>query len=277
MRSGVALTAIRIYEISCEHALPEPRQATMANLIFLGTGAGDGGTHRNKTSILLEGHPGALLLDAGEPCSQSIQSLGLDREFIRAVFISHTHADHVAGLPALVQDKQVGGRKIPLPLYLPAHLVEPFKLWLEALAMPKTKLGFPLVIEPLEAGKIVTHSGVSILPFPTTHDCQGDRSSFGFVVSKDSTRVVFSADLGAADDLEPVLQEPTLYLICELSHITPESLISVLKDKHIEALLLTHVGEQYLEHLPEIQRQMDAALPGVNNIFTPMDGESFPI
>jgi ribonuclease BN (tRNA processing enzyme) len=249
----------------------------MANLILLGTGAGDGGTHRNKTSILLEGHPGALLLDAGEPCSQSIQSLGLDREFIRAVFISHTHADHVAGLPALVQDKQMGGRKIPLPLYLPAHLIEPFKQWLEILAMPKTKLGFPLEIEALEAGRAVTHSGVTILPFPTTHDCEGERSSFGFVVSRGATRIVFSSDLGAAEDLEPVLREPALYLICELSHITPEDLIRVLKHATIEALLITHVGAQYLENLAEIQRELDAALPGVKHVFAPMDGETFPI
>jgi ribonuclease BN (tRNA processing enzyme) len=249
----------------------------MPNLTLLGTGAGDGGTHRNKTSILLEGHPGALLLDAGEPCSQSIQSLGLDREFIRAVFISHTHADHVAGLPALVQDKQVGGRKIPLPLYLPAHLIQPFQLWLETLAMPNTELGFPLVIEPLEAGRPITHCGVTVLPFPTTHDCADGRSSFGFVVSRGEKRIVFSADLGAAEDLAPALCEPVLYLICELSHITPEDLIRVLKPAKIDALLLTHVGSQYLDQLAEIQRELDAALPGVKNIFAPMDGETFPI
>jgi len=249
----------------------------MANMIFLGTGAGDGGTHRNKSAILLEGHPGALLLDAGEPCAQSIQSLGLDREFIRAVFVSHTHADHVAGLPALIQDKQVGGRKIPLPLHLPSHLIEPLRTWLETLAMPGNELGFPLEIHDLEVGRDVSISGVTVSPFPTTHDCENGRSSFGFVVGRGDRRLVYSSDLGAAEDLLPVLQEPLVYLICELSHITPGDLQRVLAGARMDALLLTHVGAQYLESLPEIMRELDAALPGVGNVFTPMDGESFPL
>lgn len=249
----------------------------MPNLIMLGTGAGDGGTHRNKSSILLEGHPGALLLDAGEPCAQSIQSLGLDREFIRGVFISHTHADHVAGLPALLQNKQERGRTIPLPLYLPAHLIEPLEGWLQTLGMPQDRLGFPLQISALRAGQSVSHSGISILPFHTTHDCASGRCSFGFVISKGEKRIVFSGDLGAAEDLEPVLKEPVLYLICELSHIAPEDLVRVLANAKVEALLLTHIGRQYLDDIREIRQMLDNSLPGVKNIFLPMDGETFPI
>jgi ribonuclease BN (tRNA processing enzyme) len=248
----------------------------MGRVVLLGTGAGDGGTHRNKSAILVQDGDGAVLLDAGEPVSQTILSLGLGREFLRAVFISHSHGDHAAGLPALIQDKQMGGRKKPLPLYLPAHLAQPLEDWLLALAMPKFHLGFPLEITALSPGSKLTAAGLEVEAFPTTHDCRDGRSSFGFIVRHNDRRLVYSADLGAASDLEPVLAEPVDLLICEMSHITPEDLLATLQGRTIGALILTHVGIPYLENLHKICRQFDEALPLTGQVFPGMDGESYP-
>ena len=243
---------------------------------MLGTAAGDGGTHRNKSCVSIQCAGGAILLDAGEPCSQTLQSLGLSREYLRAVFISHTHADHVAGLPALIQDKQVGGRRSVLPLYLPPHLIDPLQIWLDTLAMPKVALSFPLEMHTLKAGWPVVIDDLLISPFATTHDCAGDRASFGFEVRRGKERLVYSSDLGRAEDLLPMLQEPMNYLICEMSHVTPEDLMRVLPACRAEALLLTHIGQQFLEDIHEIRSSLDAALPRIGNVFLPMDGESYP-
>lgn len=245
-------------------------------MTLLGTGAGDGGTHRNKSSIAIQCTSGAVLLDAGEPCAQTLQALGLGREYLQAVFISHTHADHVAGLPALLQDKQVGLRRNALPIYLPPHLVEPLNGWLNALAMPREALSYSLLTHPLAAGQTVCVDDLTITSFPTTHDCEGDRASFGFVVRRGTQSVIYSSDLGQAGDLLPVVSQPATYLICELSHVTPEDLIRVLQSARLDALLITHVGLQYLDHLSEIRDFFDKSLPQVENVFTPMDGESFP-
>ena len=245
-------------------------------LTLLGTGAGDGGTHRNKSSILVQCTSGAILLDAGEPCAQTLQSLGLSRDYLKAIFISHTHADHVAGLPALIQDKQVGMRQAPLPIYLPRHLQLPLQGWLDALAMPREALSYPLQTHVLTPGLSVAVDDLTISAFATSHDCQGGRSSFGFIVRRAEQTLVYSSDLSQAEDLTPVLQEPVTYLICELSHIAPADLIRVLHPCRIEALLLTHIGMQHLDDLSGIRDHFDASLPGTGNVFTPMDGESFP-
>jgi ribonuclease Z len=248
----------------------------MGRVVLLGTGAGDGGTPRNKSAVLVQDGDGAVLLDAGEPVSQTIQSLGLGREFLRAVFVSHCHGDHVAGLPALIQDKQVGGRKLPLPVFLPEHLMQPLDDWLLALAMPKFHLGFPLDLKPLAPGLTHSAAGLEVEAFPTTHDSAGERTSFGFIVRHGERRLVYSSDLGAASDLAPVLRDPVELLICELSHITPEALLEVLRDRVIGALILTHVGLPYLENLHKICRQFDEELPHTGQVFPGMDGESYP-
>lgn len=247
----------------------------MGNITFLGTGAGDGGTPRNKTAILIQTETTTLLLDAGEPCTQTLFSLGLGHEALQTIFISHCHGDHVAGLPALIQYKQVCGRKQPLTIHLPEILISPLSQWLEVLSLPHRDLSFPLHFHPLIAGERHAIKSLTVSAFPTTHDCKRGRESFGFIVKEDHRRLVYSGDIGSVNDLQTVLETQTDVLICELAHISPDDLLRLLKDKHVSLLLLTHIGALYLDELHEIARFLDMELPQVKQVFLPMDCESY--
>lgn len=249
----------------------------MGTITFLGTGAGDGGTTRNKTSILIRSEKMAILLDAGEPCTQTLFSLGLGQEDVKTIFISHCHGDHVAGLPALIQYKQVCGRKHPLTIHLPEMLVSPLCQWLEVLSLPPCDLSFPLHFHSLVSGEHHAIDALSVSAFPTTHDCKNSRESFGFVVEKGNRRLVYSGDLGSVNDLQTVLETHTDALICELAHISPDDLLAILKDKPISLLFLTHLGLPYLGEIQEIAHFLDAELPCVKQVFLPMDCESYSL
>ncbi|RCK78448.1 MAG: Ribonuclease Z [Candidatus Ozemobacter sibiricus] len=94
-----------------------------------------------------------LLFDAGEGISTSL----LNRVFgIRKVFLSHGHADHIAGLINLVNIRNLGAgdQTTDLEIYYPQGnaLVEVVKNYL---AQTQSELSFSLIWRPLEAGQMV--------------------------------------------------------------------------------------------------------------------------
>lgn len=87
---------------------PEPE------LVFVGTGEALDPALPN-TSLLVRG-PQTLLLDCGYAVPHAFWRITRDVELLDAIWISHTHADHVFGLPALLLWMRLGGRRRPLTL-----------------------------------------------------------------------------------------------------------------------------------------------------------------
>ena len=122
----------------------------------------------------------AIIVDAGLSCRETekrMKRLGLDITKIKAVFVSHEHADHVFGLPVL-------SKKYQLPVYitertrmysglnLQPHLVHPFNSY-----------------DPVAIGSIIIHA------FPKDHDAADPHS---FIVSSEGVKVGIFTDIGNA-------------------------------------------------------------------------------
>jgi ribonuclease BN (tRNA processing enzyme) len=87
---------------------------TSASLVFVGTGEALDPELPN-TSLLVRG-PQTLLLDCGYAVPHALWRITRDVDLLDAVWISHVHADHVFGLPALLLWMRLGGRTRPLTL-----------------------------------------------------------------------------------------------------------------------------------------------------------------
>ena len=75
-------------------------------ITFLGTG--EAFSERANTSILIDDR---ILLDCGPHTLQQIMKFEIPLEQIKLVFISHTHADHIFGLPAFLLASREDKRK----------------------------------------------------------------------------------------------------------------------------------------------------------------------
>ena len=80
--------------------------------------------HRHLTSILLRREGELFLFDAGEATQVSLRRLNLRWKKISAIFITHTHADHVTGLPGLLMLSSQVDRTEPLYIYGPPKIAE---------------------------------------------------------------------------------------------------------------------------------------------------------
>jgi ribonuclease BN (tRNA processing enzyme) len=251
----------------------------MSSVTFLGTGPGTVVAGRFQSSILLEIGGKRILLDAGEPCSTQLLDLGFQLPDLDAIWITHAHADHIGGLPLLIQASWLRDRSQPLPLGVPQHLAGPLRAWLDTIFLSSDVTHYPLEIFSWQSGQALVMDTVEVRPWPTTHlagfrkPTGNDRvESFLFAIRAADTRIVYSGDLGAPSDLDKVLKEPIQLLICELSHFTPEELILALRGAHIGTLCLTHVATEFDERRGEIQMLIERE-PGIDTVYLPDDGE----
>ncbi len=256
----------------------------MATITFLGTGHGGGAPGRFQTSILLHTEGARILLDAGEPCTYSLLSRGFALDDLDAVWITHAHCDHTAGLLMLLQASKLRRRSRALPLGLPAHLVEPLRAWLRASLLPVEYLRFPLEIFTWKAGEPVEFQGASVLPRHTSHldryqDELQDKSleAFSFDIRVEGKRIVYTGDIGGAKDLEPLLAEPVDLLICELAHLSLAELLAVLATAKVGTLCLTHIVEREGLDRAAIRLQCSEKLDQVDSVYLPDDGEQIEL
>lgn len=80
--------------------------------------------HRHLTSVLVTRDGEHVLFDCGEGTQVSLRSLNLSWKKISIILISHTHADHITGLPGLLMLSAQVARTEPLYIIGPPRVAE---------------------------------------------------------------------------------------------------------------------------------------------------------
>jgi len=129
--------------------------------------------YRHLTSVLLRREGELFLFDCGEGTQVALKRLNLKWKKITAIFISHTHADHVTGLPGLLMLSSQVDRDEPLYIIGPPKIKEYIESSRRVLDM---YINYDIVIkEVTEAGLVYEGDGFSVKSFWLDHTkpCMG--------------------------------------------------------------------------------------------------------
>jgi ribonuclease Z len=123
--------------------------------------------NRHLTSVLLRREGELFLFDGGEGTQVSLRRLNLRWKKISVIFISHTHADHVTGIPGLLMLSSQVDRDDPLYIIGPPRITEYLETSRRVLDM---YINFEIIVQEITSPGIVYRGdGFHVRCFPLRH------------------------------------------------------------------------------------------------------------
>lgn len=122
----------------------------MSRVIILGSSAAVPELGRENAHLLLDGAYGAILIDCASSPIPRLHQAGVDPGRLQAIIVTHFHPDHTFGLPILLLDLWLLGRKGALPLYGPAHCLERVRRVMDMYGWENWTGFYPVSFHPVE-------------------------------------------------------------------------------------------------------------------------------
>ena len=226
-------------------------------LRFVGCGDALGSGGRANTCFHVTGSRVNFLIDCGASSLPALKRLGIAREAIDLVLITHFHGDHFAGLPFLLLDAQFTRRTRPLVIAGPEGIEARLTQVMEALFenSSKTKQRFELSVVALRPEETRSFGAVDVTPYPVVHGESGG-PFLGYRVAAGGRVIAYSADtewtqtlIPAGRDADLFIAEAYTYDKVVKNHLSLKTLEAHLPEINPKRLILTHMSDDMLGRL----------------------------
>jgi ribonuclease Z len=135
--------------------------------------------NRFLTSVLLRREGELFLFDGGEGTQVALRRLNLRWKKISVIFVSHTHADHVTGIPGLLMLSSQVDRDDPLYIIGPPRIAEYIETSRRVLDM---YINYEVIVKEItEPGIVYEGDGFHVRCFPLRHT----KPCFGYTLEED--------------------------------------------------------------------------------------------
>jgi ribonuclease BN (tRNA processing enzyme) len=229
-------------------------------LRFVGCGDALGSGGRFNTCFHVTGAHVNFLIDCGASSLPALKRLGIAREAIDLILVTHFHGDHFGGLPFLLLDAQFTRRSRPLVIAGPRGIESKLPALMEALFehSSKTKQRFDLSVVALEPEQSRTFGEVTVTPYPVVHGESGG-PFLAYRIEAEGRIITYSADTEWTDRLIPAARGADLFIAeayyyekIVKNHLSLKTLEAHLPEINAKRLVLTHMSDDMLARLDEL-------------------------
>jgi ribonuclease BN (tRNA processing enzyme) len=226
-------------------------------LQFVGCGDAFGSGGRLNTCFHVKGHSVNFLIDCGASALPALKRLGIARDDIDLILITHFHGDHFGGLPFLLLDAQFTRRTRPLVIAGPQGIETRLAQVMEVLFehSSRTKQRFDLSVVALQPQESRTFGAVKVTPFPVVHGESGG-PFLAYRIEAEGRVIAYSADTEWTETLIPAARGADLFIAeayyCDKivkNHLSLTTLEAHLPEINAKKLILTHMSDDMLGRL----------------------------
>jgi ribonuclease BN (tRNA processing enzyme) len=218
-------------------------------LIVLGSGTTVPSRHRSAPAYYLEAADRELLVDCGDGALVQLERAQKSYKTVDAVFITHTHQDHIGDLARLIHAlKATPGfeREKTLYLYGPPGFVGFFEACIDSQVQRPNNFSIDLN----EAKEVFDLFGTRILTSAVVHSKRIESVAYRFEHKGKS--IVFSGDCDYCPQIVTLSKSADLLVLdCSFSneqkrpgHLTAKESGEVAKLADVKSLILTHLYPQ---------------------------------
>jgi ribonuclease Z len=221
----------------------------MLRMTLLGVGTGVPDPDREHTHMVWESSEGLLLIDAGGSTYQRLLRANLDPMRLRGIFLTHSHTDHINGLPALLFSLKLSGYQGRLSIYGNAPTLAMAQQILEAFTMEGYQADSDWVEVHPDQEVPVGSSSYRLRTAATVHSrpCLALR----FEAGESKRALVYSADTEPCDAVRELAGGATV-LIHEATtpgpfpgHTSPRQAGEIAVRAGVERLVLVHFSPRW--------------------------------
>ena len=256
----------------------------MIRIRFLGTCSGTEpmpGMH--QCSLLFEIGGALYWFDAGESCSHTAHTMGIDLLSVSDIFISHPHIDHVGGLANLLWTiRKLWTRTKQLPRYGDVTVYTPCLKTMEGvmiiLGQGENHYSCPYrtVSKRITDGVLLETDDVKVTALHNNHLSKGEDGwqSFSFCMEAEGKKVIYSGDIRSLDDIAVWLDDGCDLLLMETGHHDPESICKALQGSRVRGLRFLHNGRTILY---DYEGTLDACRKIIPSVAISNDRDTFEV
>ncbi|WGS21638.1 MULTISPECIES: MBL fold metallo-hydrolase [unclassified Bradyrhizobium] len=229
-------------------------------LRFVGCGDAFGSGGRFNTCFHLTGERVDVLIDCGASSLPAMKRLGIDRDAIDLILITHFHGDHFAGLPFLLLDAQFSRRTRPLTIAGPQGIATKLPQVMEVMFehSSKTKQRYDLSVVTLEPLHTSSFGAVTVTPYPVVHGESGG-PFLAYRIEAEGRVITYSADTEWTDALIPAATNADLFIAeaytydrMVKNHLSLKTLETHLPAINAKRVVLTHMSDDMLGRVGDV-------------------------